>query len=37
MRDALREILGISAENIEFAQARDGSGQGAALIAALAE
>jgi len=36
MRDALREILGISAENIDFAQARDGSGQGAALIAALA-
>ncbi|KAJ3214272.1 hexokinase A [Clydaea vesicula] len=37
MRDALFELLGISAENIDFAQARDGSGQGAALIAALAE
>ncbi|KAJ3103087.1 hexokinase A [Phlyctochytrium planicorne] len=37
MRDALREILGISAENIVLEQARDGSGQGAALIAALAE
>ncbi|KAJ3238694.1 hexokinase A [Chytriomyces hyalinus] len=36
MRDALREILGISAENIVLEQARDGSGQGAALIAALA-
>ncbi|KAJ3218819.1 hexokinase A [Clydaea vesicula] len=37
MRDALFELLGISAENIDFAQARDGSGQGAALIAALAD
>ncbi|KAI9337557.1 hexokinase-domain-containing protein [Obelidium mucronatum] len=37
MRDALREILGISAEYIVLEQARDGSGQGAALIAALAD
>ncbi|KAJ3191516.1 hexokinase A, partial [Irineochytrium annulatum] len=37
MRDALREILGISAENIILEQARDGSGQGAALIAALSD
>ncbi|KAJ1531130.1 hexokinase A, partial [Cladochytrium tenue] len=37
MRDALHEILGLSAENIVLEQARDGSGQGAALIAALAE
>jgi hexokinase len=37
MRDALREILGISEAGIEFSQARDGSGQGAALIAALSE
>ncbi|KAJ3216777.1 hexokinase A [Dinochytrium kinnereticum] len=37
MRDALREILGISAENIVLEQARDGSGQGAALIAALSD
>jgi len=36
MKDALRELLGVSAENITFAQARDGSGQGAAVIAALA-
>ncbi|KAI9203107.1 uncharacterized protein BJ171DRAFT_443643 [Polychytrium aggregatum] len=36
MRDALHEILGLSAENIVLSQARDGSGQGAALIAALA-
>ncbi|TPX54962.1 hexokinase [Powellomyces hirtus] len=35
MRDALRELLGIMAENIVLEQARDGSGQGAALIAAL--
>ena len=35
MRDALREILGITADNIVFEQSRDGSGQGAALIAAL--
>ncbi|KAI8826230.1 hexokinase-domain-containing protein [Fimicolochytrium jonesii] len=37
MRDALRELLGINAEGIVLAQARDGSGQGAALIAALAD
>ncbi|KAJ3219021.1 glucokinase [Dinochytrium kinnereticum] len=37
MRDALREMLGMSAENIVLEQARDGSGQGAALIAAGAE
>jgi len=37
MRDALREMLGLSAENIVLEQAKDGSGQGAALIAALAE
>ncbi|KAJ3347560.1 hexokinase A [Entophlyctis luteolus] len=36
MMDAMREILGISSENIVLEQARDGSGQGAALIAALA-
>ncbi|KAI8613888.1 hypothetical protein BC830DRAFT_1257870 [Chytriomyces sp. MP71] len=36
MRDALHEILGFSADNIVLEQARDGSGQGAALIAALA-
>ncbi|KAJ3409739.1 hexokinase A [Chytridiales sp. JEL 0842] len=36
MRDALREMLGLSAENIVLEQARDGSGQGAALIAATA-
>jgi hexokinase len=36
MRDALREMLGLSADNILLEQARDGSGQGAALIAALA-
>ncbi|TPX71637.1 hexokinase [Chytriomyces confervae] len=36
MRDAMHEILGFSAENIVLEQARDGSGQGAALIAALA-
>ncbi|KAI8999540.1 hexokinase-domain-containing protein [Gaertneriomyces semiglobifer] len=36
MRDALRELLGINADGIVLAQARDGSGQGAALIAALA-
>ncbi|KAI9104703.1 hexokinase-domain-containing protein [Phlyctochytrium arcticum] len=35
MRDALRELLGIMAENIVLEQARDGSGEGAALIAAL--
>ncbi|KAI8928966.1 hypothetical protein BC831DRAFT_500082 [Entophlyctis helioformis] len=37
MRDALREIVGMAADNIVLVQARDGSGQGAALIAALAE
>ncbi|KAJ3116408.1 hexokinase A [Nowakowskiella sp. JEL0407] len=36
MRDALREVLGLTAENIVLEQARDGSGQGAALIAATA-
>ncbi|KAJ3110244.1 hexokinase A [Physocladia obscura] len=36
MRDAMREILGISSENILLEQAKDGSGQGAGLIAALA-
>ncbi|KAJ3130429.1 hexokinase A [Physocladia obscura] len=36
MRDAMREILGISSENISLEQAKDGSGQGAGLIAALA-
>ncbi|KAJ1551763.1 hexokinase A [Nowakowskiella sp. JEL0078] len=36
MRDALRELLGLTAENIILEQARDGSGQGAALIAATA-
>ncbi|KAL2913194.1 hexokinase [Polyrhizophydium stewartii] len=35
MRDALYEILGINADNIILEQARDGSGQGAALIALL--
>jgi hexokinase len=34
MRDALRELLGMAADNIVLEQARDGSGQGAALIAA---
>ncbi|KAJ8324435.1 hexokinase [Batrachochytrium dendrobatidis] len=33
MRDALREILGLNAENIILEQAHDGSGLGAALIA----
>ncbi|KAJ3026993.1 UNVERIFIED_CONTAM: hexokinase A [Siphonaria sp. JEL0065] len=37
MRDALHEILGFSADNVVLEQARDGSGQGAALIAALAD
>ncbi|TPX63293.1 hexokinase [Spizellomyces sp. 'palustris'] len=37
MTDALRELLGINAEHILLVQARDGSGTGAALIAALAE
>ncbi|KAJ3067631.1 hexokinase A [Quaeritorhiza haematococci] len=36
IRDALQELVGISAENIVLDQARDGSGQGAALIAATA-
>ncbi len=35
MRDALHELLGITANNIVLEQARDGSGQGAALIAAI--
>ncbi|KAJ3068498.1 hexokinase A [Podochytrium sp. JEL0797] len=35
MRDTLYEILGVSAENVILEQARDGSGQGAALIATL--
>ncbi|KAJ3055669.1 glucokinase [Rhizophlyctis rosea] len=35
MRDALREMLGITAENIILELGRDGSGQGAALIAAI--
>ncbi len=45
MKDALRELVGLTAENIVLAQgnnnfeiyfvARDGSGQGAALIACL--
>ena len=33
--DALREIFGLSADNITLALARDGSGVGAALIAAV--
>ncbi|KAJ3277742.1 hexokinase A [Borealophlyctis nickersoniae] len=37
VRDALRELLGMCSDSIVLAQARDGSGQGAALIAALAE
>ncbi|KAJ3014953.1 hexokinase A [Thoreauomyces humboldtii] len=37
MQDGLRELLGVSSESIVLAQARDGSGQGAALIAALAD
>ncbi|KAI9348496.1 hexokinase-domain-containing protein [Obelidium mucronatum] len=38
MRDALGEILGtLSAENIKLERAQDGSGQGAALIACLAQ
>ncbi|KAI8808970.1 hexokinase-domain-containing protein [Cladochytrium replicatum] len=36
MKDAIRELLGITAENVILEQARDGSGQGAAVIAALA-
>ncbi|KAI8906034.1 hypothetical protein EDD86DRAFT_277427 [Gorgonomyces haynaldii] len=35
MRDALRELLGITAENVILEQSKDGSGLGAALIAAL--
>ncbi|RKO87403.1 hypothetical protein BDK51DRAFT_16571 [Blyttiomyces helicus] len=35
IRDALREVVGVNAESIVLAQARDGSGQGAALIAAI--
>lgn len=37
MRDALRELVGFAADHIILEQARDGSGQGAALIAALVE
>ncbi|TPX33641.1 hexokinase [Synchytrium microbalum] len=37
MRGALQELLGADAENISLDQARDGSGIGAALIAALAD
>ncbi len=37
MRDALYDLLGLTASNIILEQARDGSGQGAALIAALAQ
>lgn len=37
MRDALYELLGITAQNVMLEQARDGSGQGAALVAALAD
>lgn len=37
MKDALRELLGLSANNINLELAKDGSGQGAALIAALSE
>jgi hexokinase len=37
MRDSLRELIGITVDNINLVQARDGSGQGAALIAALSE
>ncbi|KAJ1550872.1 hexokinase A, partial [Nowakowskiella sp. JEL0078] len=36
VRDAIRELLGITADHIYLEQARDGSGQGSALIAALA-
>ncbi|RKO96881.1 hypothetical protein CXG81DRAFT_29279 [Caulochytrium protostelioides] len=35
MQDTLREILGIAAENIVLEQSRDGSGKGAAIIAAV--
>lgn len=35
IRDALSELLGIAADNIAIEQARDGSGQGAAIIAKL--
>lgn len=35
MSDALREIFGVSADNINLCLARDGSGVGAALIAAV--
>ncbi|KAJ1336288.1 hypothetical protein BSLG_007432 [Batrachochytrium salamandrivorans] len=37
MRDSLREIIGLAEENISLVQAQDGSGQGAALVAALAD
>lgn len=36
MRDALTEIFGMQAENISFHATQDGSGIGAALIAAVA-
>jgi len=36
MRDALTEIFGMQAENITFTLTQDGSGVGAALIAAVA-
>lgn len=36
MRDALTEIFGLQAENITFSLTQDGSGIGAALIAAVA-
>jgi hexokinase len=35
MRDALRELFGVTADNIELELARDGSGIGAALTAAI--
>lgn len=37
MKNGIEEILGIFAENIHLEQASDGSGAGAALIAACAE
>jgi hexokinase len=36
MQDALNEIFGANGPRVELQQARDGSGQGAGLIAALA-
>lgn len=35
MKDAMREIIGIAAFNIELVHATDGSGKGAAVIAAV--